>query len=91
MNIKEECFDIFDKYKTVSQKFEEMSMRVNALNASVQNPEFISKDDFNMIADNNALVLGYLQSTFNKCYGELLDLFERTATVYQIENIEEYK
>lgn len=91
MNIQEECFDIFNKYKTVSQKFEEMAMRVSVLNASVQNPEFISKDDFHMIAGNNASALEYLQSTFNNCYGELLELFERTAKVYQIENVEEYR
>lgn len=91
MGKQKECFGIFDQYVTVSQEFEEMASKINRLKAFVQNPDFIDQNDFKSVASNNASVLSDLQNSFNKCYGELLDLFERVAAVYGIENVEEYK
>lgn len=91
MGKQKECFGIFDQYVTVSQEFEEMASKINRLKAFVQNPDFIDQNDFKSVASNNASVLSDLQNSFNKCYGEMLDLFERVAAVYGIENVEEYK
>lgn len=91
MSKQEECFSIFNQYVIVSKEFKEMAFKINELKASVQNLDFIDQNDFKSIAGNNASVLSDLQNSFNKCYGELLDLFERVAAVYGIENIEEYK
>lgn len=91
MGKQNECFDIFNQYVTVLKEFEEMAFKINELKASVQNPDFIDQNDFKSVASNNASVLSNLQDSFNKCYGKLLDLFERVAAVYGIENVEEYK
>lgn len=87
---KQKCYEIFNKYEEISEKFNQMAYSINHLKSSVQNPDFIRKDDFQVVADNESMVLKKLERDFNKCYGELLDLFKEVADIYGV-NVEDYE
>lgn len=90
INTKKKCYEIFNRYEEVSKKFEKMAYSINHLKSSVQNPDFIRKDDFQVVADNEARIMKDLETEFNKCYGELLDLFKEVADVYGVD-VEDYE
>lgn len=90
INTKRKCYEIFNKYEEISKKFNQMAYSINRLKSSIQNPDFIRKDDFQVVADNEAIVLKNLEIDFNKCYGELLDLFKEVADIYGVK-VEDYE
>lgn len=87
---REKCYEIFNRYKEVSKKIEHMAFSINHLKSSVQNPDFITKEDFKIVAESNAIVLKNLEIDFSKCYGELLDLYREVAEIYDVK-FEDYE
>lgn len=67
-----------------------MAFSINHLKSSVQNPDFITKEDFKIVAERNAIVLKDLEIDFSKCYGELLDLYKEVAEIYDVK-FEDYE
>ena len=90
-NVKrEKCYEIFNRYEDVAEKFNRMAFSINHLKSSVQNSDFITKKDFKTVAENNSIICNNLQYEFNKCYGELLDLYREVAEVYEVK-LEDYE
>ena len=46
-NVKrEKCYEIFNRYEDVAEKFNRMAFRINHLKSSVQNSDFYNKKGF---------------------------------------------